>query len=351
MQEPFHKTLIVRFSSVGDIVLSSLLVRAFRQRFLHAQIDYLVKSEFAELVRYNPHVSHVLEFPQNGRFADLADIRRRIVNEKYDLIVDLHDSLRSRFICAGSPRVVRVRKRKIARFILVKSKWNMYELFGGAPSVAERYLETVQPLGVANDGKGLEVFVPAETGSRMRDLLDDSGFSEGMHMIGICPSAKHNTKMWLKEGFAETASTLALKYNRPIVLFGSLEDQHRCRDIEEMIQQRSANIPVVNLAGKHSLTETAAAMDHCSIVITNDSGLMHIAAARKRKVVAIFGSTVKKFGFSPYGTESIVVENDSLWCRPCTHIGRAACPKGHFKCMKDISAQRVIASAQQLLEH
>lgn len=349
MQGPFHKTLIVRFSSVGDIVLSSLLVRVFRQRFPQAQIDYLVKSEFAELVRYNPHVSRVREFPQNGRFADLADFRRRILNEKYDLIIDLHDSLRSRYICAGAPRVVRVRKRKIARFILVRSKWDVYELFGGAPSVAERYLETVRPFGVTDDGKGLELFVPADTGGRIADLLNDSARSGGM--IGICPSARHNTKMWLKEGFAETASTLALKYNRPIVLFGSLEDQSRCREIEGLVRQRSTNIQVVNLSGKHSLTETAAAMDHCSIVITNDSGLMHIAAARKRKVVAIFGSTVREFGFAPFGTESVVVENDSLWCRPCTHIGRAACPKGHFECMKDITASQVIASAQKLLEH
>ncbi len=349
MQEPFHKTLIVRFSSVGDIVLSSLLVRVFRQRFPHAQIDYLVKSEFAELVRYNPHVSRVLEFPQNGRFADLAEIRHRVVSEKYDLIIDLHDSLRSRYICAGARRVVRVRKRKIARFILVRSKWDVYELFGGAPSVAERYWETVQQFGVADDGKGLELFLPADTGSRIADLLSDPSRSGGM--IGICPSARHNTKMWLKEGFAETASALALKYNRPIVLFGSLEDRDRCREIEALIRQRGTNIQVVNLAGKHSLAETAAAMDHCSIVITNDSGLMHIAAARKRKVVAIFGSTVKGFGFTPFGTESVVVENDSLWCRPCTHIGRSACPKGHFKCMKDISASQVIASAQQLLDH
>ena len=349
MQEPFHKTLIIRFSSVGDIVLSSLLVRVFRQRFPHAQIDYLVKSEFAELIRYNPHLSRILEFPQDGGFAGLADFRRRILNEKYDLIIDLHDSLRSRYICAGAPRVVRVRKRKIARFILVKSKWDVYELFGGAPSVAERYLETVQLFGVANDGKGLELFVAAETDARMRDVLDDSGLSG--EMIGICPSARHNTKMWLKEGFAEVASTLTLKYDRPVALFGSLEDRDRCREIEELIRQRRANIQVVNLAGKHSLAETAAAMDHCSVVITNDSGLMHIAAARKRKVVAIFGSTVKEFGFAPFGTESVVVENDSLWCRPCTHIGRAACPKGHFKCMKGITASQVIASAQKLLEH
>jgi len=349
MQEPFHKTLIVRFSSVGDIVLSSLLVRVFRQRFPHAQIDYLVKSEFADLVRYNPHVSRVLEFPQNGRFKDLADFRRQILNEKYDLIIDLHDSLRSRYVCAGTPRVVRVKKRKVARFILVKSKWDVYELFGGAPSVAERYLETVQPFGVADDGKGLEFFVPGESSSKVAGLLNDPAISGGM--IGICPSARHNTKMWLKEGFAEVASTLALKYDRSVALFGSLEERGRCREIEELIRQRGGNIQVMNLAGKHSLAETAAAMDHCSVVITNDSGLMHIATARKRKVVAIFGSTVKEFGFAPFGTESVVVENDSVWCRPCTHIGRAACPKGHFKCMKDITASKVIASAQQLLEH
>ena len=106
----------------------------------------------------------------------------------------------------------------------------------------------------------------------------------------------------------------------------------------------------MNLAGKLNLCETAAMMDKCSVVVTNDSGLMHIAAARKRNVVAIFGPTVKEFGFFPIGTRSVVVENTELDCRPCTHIGLPSCPKGHFKCMNEISTEQVVTSANALLQ-
>ena len=349
MREPLHKTLIIRFSSVGDIVLSSLLVRVLRQRFPHIQIDYLVKSEFAELVRHNPHVSHVAEFPNNGTFAELVALRKEVSAAQYDLIIDIHDGLRSRFLCTGLANVVRLRKRKLARFFLVNFKWDVYTRFGGAPSVAERYLEPLMPFGVVDDGKGLELHLPAAATAIAGKTLQDSGIRDGIDIVGVCPSAKHNTKIWLKERYAEAATTLAVPFNAAVALFGSPDDEQRCAEIKEMIRAKNPELSVANLAGKFSLLETAAAMDRCSVVMTNDSGLMHIAAARHRKTVAIFGSTVREFGFFPFGTESIVVENNELGCRPCTHIGRSACPKGHFKCMNDIPTSRVVESALNLL--
>lgn len=349
MQEPLHKTLIIRFSSVGDIVLSSLLVRVLRERFPQIGIDYLVKDEFADLVQYSPHLTRVLEFPGNGSFSDLRELRRRIAASGYDLVIDIHDSLRSRSLCAGLKRVVRVRKRKLARFLLVRFKRNVYQLFGGAPSVAQRYLEPLRPFGIMNDNKGLEIHFPAVTAERSSAALRNAGIPDGTSVIGICPSAKHNTKMWLKERFAEAAATLATSAKAPVVLFGSSDEHQRCAEIKAMMEEKKPEFQIANMAGKFSLLETAAAMDRCSLVITNDSGLMHIAAARRRKVLAIFGSTVKEFGFFPFGTESVVVENESITCRPCTHIGLPACPKGHFKCMNDIPTSRVVEAALPFL--
>ncbi|MEO8166739.1 MAG: glycosyltransferase family 9 protein, partial [bacterium] len=331
MADSINKALIIRFSSVGDVVLSSLLVRAFRSRFPEARIDFAVKQEYADLVRFNPHISGVKEFPAEGTFADLKRLRSEIQHEHYDLIVDIHDSLRSRFLSVGAKHVVRINKRKFARFLLVRFKLNVYSTFGGAPAVALRYLEPVHRFGVTDDGKGLELFFSESDETRIRELIQSSGFESNEQFIGVCPSAKHNNKMWLKERFADAAAALSRQHNRPIVIFGSEEEREHSTAIEQLIMK--PDVRVLNLAGKLSLTETAAMMDYCSVVITNDTGLMHVASARKRNVVAIFGPTVKEFGFFPFGTNSVVVENKGLYCRPCTHIGLPDCPEGHFKCM------------------
>ncbi len=349
MADSINKALIIRFSSVGDIVLSSLLVRAFRARFPDAQIDFVVKQEYANLVRFNPHITSVKEFPSGGTFADLNRLRGEVQREKYDLIVDIHDSLRSRFLCLGAKQVVRINKRKFARFLLVRFKLNVYDRFGGAPSVALRYLEPVKRFGVRDDGKGLELFFSSEDKTGIRELVVNTGLESNGNFIGICPSAKHNNKMWLKERFAETAAMLSRQHKNPIIIFGSEEERERSDTIERLIIQQNSEAKILNLAGKLSLTETAAMMDYCSIVITNDTGLMHIAAARKRNVVAIFGPTVKEFGFFPFGTSSIVIENTGLYCRPCTHVGLPDCPEGHFKCMNEITTDRLIQSANALL--
>jgi heptosyltransferase-2 len=323
-----------------------------RRRFPDSRIDFLVKAEFADLVRFNPHLSQVIEFPVNGTFADLRDFRRRLSATRYDLIVDIHDSLRSRFLCLGARRVVRIHKRKIARFLLVQCKWNLYGWFGGAPPVAERYVEAVAEFGVTDDGAGLELFLPPATEEKIHETLASADIVPGAPLLALCPSAKHKNKIWLPDRFAEAAVTCAREFDAGIILFGSGQDEEeRAAEIERQIHARAPDTKLLNVTGAVSLLETAALMDRCALVITNDSGLMHIAAARKKKIVAIFGPTVREFGFFPFGTQHLVVEHDSLPCRPCTSIGLPVCPKGHFRCMKDVPATRVIAAARQLLNN
>jgi len=349
MRDTFSKTLIVRFSSVGDIVLSSLLVRVLRRRFPHAQIDYLVKTEFAGLVRGNPNISRVIELPAGATFSDLRDIRKKVLKSGYDLVIDIHDSLRSRYVSLGARRVVRFRKRKLARFLLVRFKWDVYGFFGGAPGVAERYLEPVHSLGVTNDGEGLEVFPDEGDHLVAETLLRSAKISPETTMVGIAPSARHANKRWPGERFAETVLTLLRNPNRACILLGSVEERERCTGIAQAVLSSAPGARLINTAGLLSLTEVTALMDRCELVLSNDSGLMHLAAARKRKVVALFGPTVRQFGFYPYGTESIVLERSGLGCRPCTHIGRPSCPKGHFRCLEEIEPGQVVKSIEQLL--
>ena len=349
MERTLTKTLIVRLSSVGDIVLSSLLIRALHSRFPQCQIEFVVKEQYADLVRYNPHVSRTIVFPSHGSLADLCRLRSRIRQSGYDLLIDIHDSLRSRMLCLGARHVVRIRKRKLARFVLVTWKWDLYAHFGGAPGVAERYCEPLGPYGVADDGAGLDIFIPGDIQARAPHILQRHGIAPGTDVLGICPSARHATKMWLPERFAAAAATLGTSHHLPVALFGSAGERERCAAIAAAIRILAPDLSVAVLAGELSLLETAAVMDSCALVITNDSGLMHIAAARKRKVLALFGSTVRQFGFFPFGTESRVVERPDLACRPCTSIGRSRCPRGHFRCMNDISVHQLLHAAGELL--
>jgi lipopolysaccharide heptosyltransferase II len=351
MNGTLGKTLIIRFSSIGDIVLSSLLVRVLRRRHPGARIDFLVKSGFADLVRFSPHLSGVIEFPPRGGLKALLALRRHIVGERYDLVVDLHDSIRSRFICTGARQVVRVRKRKLARFVLVRFKRDLYGRFNGSPSVARRYLEAVEQYGAEDDGEGLEFFIPPAAIESAKKIAAQAGLPEGVPVIGVCPSARHQTKIWPAERFGDVALELAAERGAAVVLFGSGEERDRCEQVSRRIAERRPGTPVANCAGRLSLPETAALMDRCLLVLSNDSGLMHVAAARNRTVVAIFGSTVRQLGFFPFGTRSAVVEHPSLGCRPCTHIGLPACPLGHFRCMLDVSVKQVLESSRNLLAH
>ena len=348
MQGTLSTILVVRLSSVGDIVLATPLLRSLRRRFPAARIDFLVKAEYAPLLAASPDVDRVLPFPGWGP-ASLLGLRRSVRAARYDLIVDIHDSLRSRVLTFAAPGVVRYRKRRLPRFVLVHFKRDLYRWFGGAPGVAERYLEAVRPLGAVGDGLGPEIRYAATAASRAAGVLGDAGVEPGVAALGVCPSARHFTKRWPAEGFAAAAAEIAGERGWPVLLFGSADERDYAEAIARDVRSRQPRSTVVNLAGSLSLDETAAAMDRCALVLCNDTGLMHIAAARRRPVVAVFGCTTRQLGFFPAGTAAEVVENDGLPCRPCTHIGRAACPEGHFLCMRGIPVERVTAAARRLV--
>jgi lipopolysaccharide heptosyltransferase II len=343
-----NKILIIRFSSIGDIVLASSLIRALRMSYPDALIDFLVKSEYAELVRFNPHLSSVITL-RTSKMEELTDLRRRIGSERYDAIFDIHNSLRSRFLrlFSGAKHVSVVNKRVLPRFVLVKFKRNLYN---EVLSVANRYLETAAMYGVHDDGKGLEIFIPDDTASAVLAIMGKYNLTRYERVVGFAPAAKHYTKRWLPERFVELGIKLAKQERAKILVFGGKNDSDFCGDIAQLINSDLDSSAAESLAGKFSLLEIAAALDYCHVVVSNDTGVMHLAAARKRNVVAIFGSTVREFGFFPYKTKNLVIEQEGLPCRPCSHIGLAQCPKGHFKCMRDINVDRVLSATRELFE-
>ncbi|MGD1046521.1 MAG: lipopolysaccharide heptosyltransferase II [Bacteroidota bacterium] len=337
------KTLVIRLSSIGDIVLASPLIRIFRKQFPLSQIDFVVRKEYAELVRYNPNISTIIEFDAVGGFGELQRLKENIRRERYDLILDIHNSLRSRYLrfLSGAKKTSVIDKRVIARTMLVWCKKNFYR---NIVSVADRYIETAKQYGMENDNKGLELFIPDEIRFKVAEKLTSFNLHRFEKVVGFCPSAKHATKCWPQERFAELGVQLSKDFNARILLFGGHEDKVKCSSIAHVINSLSGEERATDLSGELSLLESAIAMEACIFIVTNDSGLMHIAAAMKKKVVAIFGSTVKEFGFFPVGTENALIERAGLYCRPCSHIGRDSCPEKHFRCMKEIQVEEVMKS-------
>jgi lipopolysaccharide heptosyltransferase II len=341
------KTLVIRLSSIGDIVLASPLIRVLRKQFPLSQIDFVVRKEYAELVRNNKNLNHIYEFDAKTGFPGLRKLKNQLRAEHFNLIIDIHNSLRSRYLrwMLRADDVIVLHKRIFARTMLIQFKKNFYR---SGVSVADRYIESVQKYGITNDGKGLELYISDEFRTQALAKIKKLGIHESGSMIGFCPSAKHATKCWPQERFAELGVKLSVDSKAKILLFGGSEDKEKCRTIAHAINSFNGEGSAVDLSGELSLLENAIAMEACNLIVTNDSGLMHIACAMKKKVIAIFGSTVREFGFFPVGTESVIVERTGLYCRPCSPIGRSTCPEGHFRCMNEIQVEDVIKSIQAI---
>ncbi len=338
------KILIIRFSSIGDIVLTSPVARFLREQFPDAQIDFLTKKKYSELLRWNDTLSNVILFDEE--VDDLKALRGRIRETRYDLIIDLHNSLRSIYLrtFVGAGRVKVFRKHALKRWLLVRFKRNLYTR---VRSVAERYADTVRKFGEPD--VRVDFPLPAEVVHTVTGLVHSGKFSAKDRLVGIAPSAMHFTKRWPLERFVKLGIALATAERVKIVLFGSQEEAEYCSDLAHLINSGVSSHCAESLAGRLSLSESAAAAGLCAIFVSNDTGLMHLAAARGVPVVAVFGSSVREFGFFPQGEKSVVVENIGLECRPCSHIGRSECPKEHFRCMNDITVDAVLAQARKIL--
>lgn len=348
MHRHIHNILIIRFSSIGDIILTSPLIRSLRTTYPNATIDFLIKEKYSELVKYNPNLSTVHELVTN-EFDELRDMVGKLRAQKYDLVVDLHNSLRSRYVrwFLGAKRVAVVRKQVIPRFFLVHFKWNFYR---SIVPVAKRYLETTRLFGVTNDGNGLDVSIPTEVEEMVKIRAEKLHLGNYPLVIGLTPSARHETKRWPQQRYVDLGILLGKKHHAKLLIFGGRDEREYCEDIAQMVNAALGAPMAESMAGTLSLLETGSLMDYCNLLVCNDTGLLHMASARKRKVVAIYGSTVKELGFYPYVTEHRVVERPDVNCRPCSHIGRDACPKKHFRCMNEISVADVLTAVHSLIQ-
>jgi len=315
--ENVNELLIVRLSSLGDILLTTPLIRSIKQKHPAVKIDFVLREEYQDLLKLNPHVENVFLYPSNKKKIKL--LKENICNNNYDLILDLQNNIRSSGLlrCYGNS-VVGFKKKHFDKFLLVNFKINRLK---DSMHVPKRYASTLKNFEL--DEKGPELITDKPANSAILNIDN---------MIGICPGSKHFTKMWPEENYIQLGKLLE-RNGYTVVLFGGQDDKQICRKIVSNLAS------AINLSNDNDILQTAADMKMCEAIYCNDSGLMHTATAVSVPVIAFFGSTVREFGFAPYNSKNIILENNSLSCRPCTHIGRSSCPKKHFKCMKEISAE------------
>jgi len=317
------------------------LLRALRETFPAARITFLVKKQYAELLNGSPFIDEIILLDTKEGFRGLRRIRQQLRTRHYDLYVDIHKNWRSLYIRLGlGARMTGTYPKHIfRRTMLIWFKLNLYRHIR---PVYLRYFDSVRKLGIPYDGKGTEVFVPQVNLDRVRGMLASHGFGNNQPLVIICPGATYFNKRWPATGFVETAQFLIRERSAFVIIHGGKEDIGLCVDI-------ASKAPgALSLAGMLSLADSAALLRMSTLVIANDSGLLHLAQSQKIPVIGIYGPTTREFGFYPIEQDSTVVET-SLACRPCTSKGLDRCPKKHFRCMKDIPADRVIQAALQYL--
>lgn len=327
------KILVIRLSSLGDVVLTSPVFAALKAAWPTAHITFLTKGAFAPVFTRHPFIDEIVGFEERSVWGWVGEIRRR----KFDVVLDLHDTVRSRVWSwlSGAPRRVRYDKRAADRRRLVWTKRVSPRLAG---SVVDRYLETLVPLGVPSSDRVPKLFLGAE--DRLPESLEKR-LGPGP-FIALAPGALHATKQWPGDRFAAAADRLA--EGRPVVVLGTRAD---ARAAEEVLKALTS--PAQSFVGQTSLREMMLILRRCDLLLSNDSGAMHVAAALDVPTVALFGPTVKSFGFFPVGARTAVVEVAGLECRPCSVHGSKKCPLGHFRCMKDVTVDQVVVAAQALL--
>ena len=322
------KILIIRFSSIGDIVLTTPVIRCIRKKFPAAIIHFLTKKNFAEILEPNPYLDKIIYLRKSS-----SSTIEELKNENYHQIIDLHNNVRTLNIKNELSDVpsFSFNKLNIQKWLLTNFKINIMP----DVHIVDRYLETVRLLGVTNDGLGLDYFIPE------KDIVKETDIpTTHMHgYIGLVIGAAHKTKKLPLHQLID----LCGKITHPIIIMGGKED-------EEVAIQLVATDPIkiYNACGKFKLNESADLVRKARLIITNDTGLMHIASAFKKTIISIWGNTVPQFGMYPYKT-TYHVEEVKLWCRPCSKIGFSHCPLGHFKCMRKISIDHIVQNVHQIL--
>ncbi len=337
------KILIIRFSSIGDIILTTPVIRCLKTQVPGARIHYLTKKQFQPVLQHNPYIDQ-LHFLEQG---DMVPLVLSLLNEQFDVIIDLHHNIRTRYIIHMLKQAWKSRVKAYRFPKLNLRKWLLTQFhIQTLPdrSIVERYFETVKKLHVKNDGQGLDYFIGAEDEIKKEDLP----VSHSMGFVALSIGGQHATKKMPVNKWKEFCAS----FDFPMVLLGGPEDAENA----ELIRAADP-VKIYNACGKFTLNESAHIIRKARFVITHDTGLMHMAAAFKKRIISIWGNTVPELGMFPYygynnlhsnvSPFSVLMEVKNVSCRPCSKIGYRECPKKHFRCMNNQDIPLLLQKADQ----
>ena len=304
------KILVARFSSIGDIVLCSPIVRCLKEQ-LSSEVHFITKDKYKDIIETNPYIDKVYSI-QNST----SEVFKSLKKENYDYLIDLHKNIRTFQLIKFATNYLSYNKQNFMKFLFIKFGINLIN----DKHIVDRYFESIRNLRVKNDGKGLDFFLDD------CDIVDLNCFDSNYITFAI--GGTHFTKILPIDKIIEICNI----QDKQLVLIGGKEDYKR----GEIIRSQCKN--VINECGKHTIKQSAYIVKNSNFLITHDTGMMHIASAFGIKIISVFGGTHPKLGFAPYlpNSENKIIQIENLKCRPCHRFGRSKCPKGHFKCMKNI---------------
>lgn len=327
------KFLVIRFSSIGDIVLTTPVMRLIKAKYPDSELHYVTKEKFKSVVEHNPNID-VLHLLGDS----LSDCIDELKNTEYDYVVDLHNNFRSKRVRrrVKAKHVSWLNKLDIRKFIYTTFKINRMP----DVHITDREVDTLKMLDIQNDNLGLEYYISEEDNKKALELTSTLNDDYVAFVIG----ATYYTKRMPAELIAKIADKLC----KPVVLVGGPDDF----DAAQLIENQCKNNKILNLCSKLPLNVSAGIVKNASLVIAHDTGLMHIAAAFKKNIITIWGNTVPDFGMYACepGNLSADFEVKNLKCRPCSKLGYHKCPKKHFNCMNQQPLDAIVDKANEILQ-
>ena len=335
------KILVIRFSSIGDIVLTTPVIRCLKKQIHDAEIHVLTKKKFSGLYKTNPYINRVYEYDDSLK-KNIEELKL----ENYDYVVDLQKNKRSVRVTRSLRRPhASFPKLNFRKFLLSTFKINIMP----DVHIVDRYFKAVEKLGVKNDYQGLDFFISEKNNYPITELPQE--FQNGYYAFVI--GGTYKTKILPPVKIVEVLKRI----NKPVILLGGPDDVERAEEIISLVngQQfsdsqilRFSDSQILNLVGKINLEQSASIVKNAESVLTNDTGLMHIAAAFHKNIVSVWGNTVPELGMYPYLPEEPdkchIIECKDVRCRPCSKLGFKECPKKHFKCMMEIDVKLIVDS-------
>lgn len=331
------KILVIRFSSIGDIVLASPVFRCLKKQLADTELHFVTKRSFAAVTSANPYIDHFFYYEDN-----MEELIASLKKEKYDYVIDLHRNWRSRKIRKSlKAKSYVIRKLTVEKFLLTEFGINLMP----KRHITQRSLDTILPLGVKDDGYGLDYFIPEKDRLKQEDLP----MSHSAGYLALVIGANHYTKRLP----VDQLKTLCSLIQYPIILLGGKDESAAGQQVAAIDDVR-----IYNACGKFSLNESADIVRGAKLVVSHDTGLQYIACAFRKPLLAIWGGTSPKLDVEPYygslfmqTQQEPVYENVlmDLRCQPCSKYGGASCPLGHFRCMKGLDMGRLAAQINQRL--